>query len=118
MLGDVHGMCRSAGTFFQTVGGQYSQALGMHEIALVCVLALEGHDSLDVAKSYGNIGNVYNRRGKYEEALEYYQFSLGINIGVFGSDHPDVATSFNNIGSVYHSQGQYEQALEYYQEDV
>jgi hypothetical protein len=42
LLGDVHGMCMSAGTFFQTVGGQYSQTLGMHEIALVCVLALEG----------------------------------------------------------------------------
>ena len=52
LLGDVHGMCFSAGTFFQTVGGQYSQALGMHEIALVCVLALKGHDSPDVAKSY------------------------------------------------------------------
>ena len=80
----------SAGTFFQTVGGQYSQALGMHEIALVCVLALEGHDSLDVAKSYNNIGNVYNRQGKYEEALEYYQKSLDIKIRVVGGDHPDV----------------------------
>ena len=72
LLGDVHGMCMSAGTFFQTVGGQYSQALGMHEIALVCVLALEGHDSLDVAKSYTCIGVVYDSQGKYEEALELY----------------------------------------------
>jgi tetratricopeptide (TPR) repeat protein len=62
----------SAGTFFQTVGGQYSQALGMHEIALVCVLALEGHDSLSVAASYNNIAIIYREQGKYEEALEYY----------------------------------------------
>jgi hypothetical protein len=32
--------------------------LGMHEIALVCVLALEGHDSPDVAASYNNVGNI------------------------------------------------------------
>ena len=116
LLGDVHGMCMSAGTFFQTVGGQYSQALGMHEIALVCVLALEGHDSPDVAASYNNIAIIYKNQGKYEEALEMYTKSLDIKTRIYGGDnHPDVATSYNNIGNVYNRQGQYERALEYYQ---
>ena len=97
LLGDVHGMCMSAGTFFQTVGGQYSQALGMHEIALVCVLALEGHDSPDVANSYLEIGNVYDSLCQHERALEYHQKALEIDIKVSGQDHPDVATSKYNL---------------------
>ena len=101
MLGDVHGMCMSAGTFFQTVGGQYSQALGMHEIALVCVLALEGHDSPDVATSFINIGAVYLAKGHLENALVQFQKALEIRTRVFGSDHPDVADSKENIGLVF-----------------
>ena len=45
LLGDLRGMCMSAGNFFATVGGQYQQALSMFEFTLVCALALEGHDS-------------------------------------------------------------------------
>ena len=104
----------SAGTFFRTVGGQYSQALGMHEIALVCVLALEGHDSPGVAASYNNIGVVYRSQGQYERALEYHQKALEIFIKVSGQDHPDVAASYNNIGEVYRNQGKYDEALEMY----
>ena len=119
LLGDVHGMCMSAGTFFQTVGGQYSQALGMHEIALVCVLALEGHDSPDVAASYNNIAIIYKNQGKYEEALEVCTKSLDIKTRIYGGDnHPDVANSYLGIGNVYDSQGQYERALEYYQKSL
>ena len=47
MLGDV-GKCACRGI------GEH--ALGMREFALVCGVALQGHDSLDVAKRYGNIG--------------------------------------------------------------
>jgi tetratricopeptide (TPR) repeat protein len=92
----------SAGTFFQTVGAQYSQALGMHEIALVCVLALEGHDSPDLAASYNNIGNVYDSQGQYEEALELQTKSLDINTRIHGGDnHLSVAASYNGLGNVY-----------------
>jgi hypothetical protein len=65
LLGDVRGMCSSAGLFFATVGREYQQALHMHEITLVCVLALEGHDSLDLAASC-NVANIYYAQDKYE----------------------------------------------------
>jgi hypothetical protein len=42
------------------VDGQYQQALGMYELTLVCAVALEGHDSLDVAAS--NISLVCSQR--------------------------------------------------------
>jgi Tfp pilus assembly protein PilF len=90
----------------------------MHEIALVCVLALEGHDSPDVATSYTHIGIVYYRQGQYERALEYYQKVLEINIKVSGQDHPEVATSFINIGAVYAGKGDFENALVQYQKGL
>ena len=67
LLGDVQEMCGSVGTFFATVGGQYQQALDMFEFTLLCTVALEGHDSLDVAASYTGRGNVHELQGKYEE---------------------------------------------------
>ncbi len=64
-------------------------------------MALKGHDSPDVAKSYLGIGNVYDSQGQYEQALEYYQKALEINIKVSGKDHLDVAKSYTGIGNVY-----------------
>ena len=74
-----------------------------------------GQDSLDVAASYNNIGNVYDSQGKYEEALEYYQKDLDITVRLVGQDHPDVANSFNNIGTVYAGKGDLENALVQFQ---
>jgi tetratricopeptide (TPR) repeat protein len=118
LLGVVHGMCMSAGTFFQTVGGQYQQALGMHEFALVCALALEGHDSPDVASSRNGIGNVLGRMEKHEEALVEYQQALRVFLAIHGQEHVSVAASFNNVGNSYNTLGQREKALEYYQKSL
>ena len=68
LLGDLHGMCMSAGVFFDTVGGQYQQALGMHEFGLVCALALEGHESLFVAKTRENMAIIYDQQCHYDQA--------------------------------------------------
>jgi tetratricopeptide (TPR) repeat protein len=112
LLGDVRGMCRSAGIFFHTVVGQYQQALGMHEFDLVCAVALEGHDSVNVATSLMNVGNVLEAMGKYEEALVQHQKSLDIKIRMVGGDHPFVAASYCNMGIALEKTGKYEEALE------
>jgi tetratricopeptide (TPR) repeat protein len=112
LLVDVRGMCRSAGVFFQEVGGQYQQALGMYEFTLVCAVALEGHDSSLVAGSWNNIGEVLRHIGKYDEALEMHAKSLGIRTRIYGGDsHPLVADSFNNLGVVYEEKRDLEFAL-------
>ena len=49
----------------------------MHQQALeIGIKEFNGHDHIDVAASYNNIGNVYDRQGKYERALEMYQQAL------------------------------------------
>jgi len=115
LLGDVQEMCGSVGTFFATVGGQYQQALDMFEFTLLCTVALEGHDSLDVAASYTGRGNVHELQGKYEEALEMHSKSLDIKTRILGGDsHLEVAKSYTSIGVVYYRLG-HEQALENFQ---
>jgi tetratricopeptide (TPR) repeat protein len=96
LLGDVQGMCLSAGVFFHTMGEQDQQALGMFEFTLVCAVALEGHDSLDVATSLMNIANTYQAQGKYEEALEMDTKSLNIKTRILGGDHLLVAQTREN----------------------
>jgi len=68
-----------------------------------------------VAKSYNNIGLVYDTQGKYEEALEMYTKSLDIKTRIHGGDnHPDVAASYQNIGIVYGKKGDRAAATEMY----
>jgi tetratricopeptide (TPR) repeat protein len=123
LLGDVRGMCRSAGNFFLNVGGQYQQALGMYEFTLVCAMALEGHDDPDhtssVAASYNGLGLVYGSLGKYEEALEMHTKSLDITTCILGDDnHLNVATSLMNVAIIYEAQGKYEEALKMHKKSL
>ena len=68
-----------------------------------------------MAKSYNNIGLVYDRQGKYEEALELHSKSLDIKTRIYGGDnHPDVAASYTNIGIVYGKKGDRTAATEMY----
>ena len=57
-------------------------------------------DSLDVAKSYWGIGNVYSSQGRYNEALQEYEKCLKIRVDKLGHEHPDVAISKFNIASL------------------
>ena len=84
--------------------------------------SVHGQDHPDVAslaksslaKSYNNIGNVYQTQGVYEKALVQHQMALEIRTRVFGSDHPSVADSYKNIGIVYQHQGIMSAATEMY----
>ena len=59
---------------------------------------LGGDNHPDVAASYNNVGNIYQKQGKYEEALEMLSKSLDIMTRIHGGDnHPDVAMSKYNI---------------------
>ena len=74
-----------------------------------------GTEHPDTARSYNDIGAVYDNQGDYAKALEYYQKALEIQEKVLDIEHPNTATSYNNIGYVYTHQGDYAKALGYYQ---
>jgi hypothetical protein len=74
----------SAGGFLSDSGRTVS-ADGMFEFTLVCSVALQGHESLDVATSLKNVGSLPWGHGEYEEALVQHHNSLDIKIRVVGA---------------------------------
>ena len=75
---------------------------------------LYGKEHADTARSYNDIGVVYDDQGNYIKALEYHGKAMDIRERVLGSDHHDTSSSYNNIGLVYYDQGNYAKALEYF----
>ena len=89
-----------------------SLAVSLRQVAIV--EELKGAESIDTARSYNSIGNVYYYKGDYDRALEYHLKALAIREKVLGTEHSDTAGSYNNIGNVYLRKGDHDRALEYH----
>ena len=74
-----------------------------------------GPNHIDVAKSYNNLGLVYQNTGELEQAEDYLQQAMNIKINVLGPNNIMVATFYNNLGLVYEDTGELEQAKDYHQ---
>lgn len=98
--------------------GNYDKALECYEKCLVIELKILSGEHINVAKTYNNIGFIWNGKGKYDKALEYYEKSLVINLKNLSEEHPDVANSYNNIGYTWHNKCNYDKALKYYEQSL
>jgi tetratricopeptide (TPR) repeat protein len=96
----------------------YDQALEIHKSVLETKIRVCGQDSLSVAASFNNLGEVYRHQALYEEALEMFAKSLDIKTRILGGDSQSVADSINNVGNVNNTLGQHEKALKYYQKSL
>ena len=92
----------------------YDEALTISLRQVAIVEELEDAESVDAAKSYNNIGLVYDAKDDYDRALEYHLKALAIREKVLGTEHSDTAASYNNIGCVYNGKGDYNRELEYH----
>ncbi len=73
-----------------------------------------GESNLTVAKSYNNIGMIYQRyHNDYARAMEFFQQALSIRTRLLGDEHADVGASYGNIGWIHYLQGDNERALGY-----
>ncbi|OFY82188.1 MAG: hypothetical protein A3F72_08220 [Bacteroidetes bacterium RIFCSPLOWO2_12_FULL_35_15] len=104
--------------------GHYAKALENHLAALkikeeLVEQAEKNNDSVklkesknSVAKSFNNIGMVYDAQRNFPKALEYYEQALKIQEEL--GDRNGVASDLNNIGNVYHSEKNYSKAITYF----
>lgn len=77
---------------------------------------IEIEDSIGIANSLDNIGNIYLSKGESAKALDYFMRALVIreNIGhIVG-----IGASLNSIGSTYHEHGDYLDALDKYKSSL
>jgi len=90
--------------------GNYEPALENYESALLIYSDLK--DQSGLARSYNNLGLIYNKLGKSDLALEYNLKSLEIEEKA-GNDM-GVAKSYCNIGNLYFEMEKNNIALEYF----
>ena len=69
-------------------------------------------DSTLIAQSYGDIGNVYLKKGDYDECLKY--FNKVLTIRKLRNDIPGLAKTYSGIGMVYNTQNKYELSMKNY----
>jgi signal transduction histidine kinase len=86
---------------------EYDKGLVYGKRALV--LAQNLNFKKGIAKSYGNIGNIYMQQGNYSDALKNHFASLNIVKEI--NYKKGIASSYNSIGIVYMNQGNYLEAL-------
>lgn len=69
-------------------------------------------DSTIIAQVYGDVGNVYLKKGDYEECLKY--FNKVLTIRKLRNDIPGLAKTYSGIGMVYNTQNKYELSMKNY----
>ncbi len=88
----------------------YDKAFKLHLEALDIFKQL--NDSVGLAYTYADIGNVYYSFRKYDKALEFH--FRGLLIKEYLNDEPQIAYSQNAIGMVLFEMGEYGRALDFY----
>ena len=91
--------------------GNLTEAMRLQRLGLAASRAAA--DSLDVAATYINIGNIYKQQGLFSKALEYQLNALDLR-----KEYKDVpkavATCYNNIGNLYRVMEDYDNAYKYH----
>eukprot|EP00961_Rhodomonas_salina_P205123 2769046-Rhodomonas_salina.2 len=75
--------------------GEHETALANHAMVLQLKTAKHGRDHLDVAKTLGDIGQMYIEMGKPAEALLKFEEALRILEKLLGCEHDEVARILN-----------------------
>jgi nephrocystin-3 len=99
------------GVFFDFIAA-YTQALDLHQKALVIRKDCLGKDHLDVATSLNNMAEIYGSQSNYKQSLDLNQKALLIRKASLGELHPDIAESLDNMALDHNGQGNYDVALE------
>ncbi|MEN8121285.1 MAG: tetratricopeptide repeat-containing sensor histidine kinase, partial [Bacteroidota bacterium] len=79
-------------------------------------LALNLNDSVGLAESYNNYGNIYKNQGFYILAMTMYQKSLKISEEI--NYKQGLGKLYNNIGILHFIQKNYDISMEYYEKSL
>ncbi len=77
-------------------------------------LKIYGEESIDVARSYNNIGLIYLKTNDFDKAYEYLYRALNVRISLTGDNRLDIADSNVNIGDLLYKKGEYRDSINHY----
>lgn len=98
--------------------GEYANAIGYTNKALLIREDENKKDSLEIASLYCNLGAIYAQIDSIGTAMTYLNKSLKIREIILGLYHPDVALIYNNIGSMSLQNGDFGMALYYFSKSL
>ncbi|MCX7736816.1 MAG: tetratricopeptide repeat protein [Candidatus Kapabacteria bacterium] len=73
---------------------------------------LKEKDSLNLAKCYNNIGNIFLKNKNYQKALNYYNLAIDLK----RNDGHNIAYTYLNIGVLYYEQKEFIKSKQYFTE--
>ncbi|RLD64920.1 MAG: hypothetical protein DRI95_09840 [Bacteroidetes bacterium] len=88
----------------------------LYFVEMAEALALILNDSIGLADSYNNYGNIYKNQGMYSLSMNYYQKSLEISEEI--GYKSNLGKLYNNIGILHNIQKDYDLSMEYYEKSL
>ncbi len=85
----------------------YARAVALGEQSL-------GRDHPDIARSLGNLGEIYREHGQEVAAEAAFRRAIAIVEHAFGPDHPDLGPPYNGLGSLAYRRGDLAMAAEHF----
>jgi CHAT domain-containing protein/Tfp pilus assembly protein PilF len=98
--------------------GDYTKTRQYFEEALEDKIAVFGHKSTEVGKSYANLGNLELKLSNYAAALEYLNKAENVYIDARGPDFQGLDDVYLNKGKAYTAYGNNERALNFYNKSL
>lgn len=93
--------------------GDYTQSIQSFTLAKKKLKSSYGPQSIEISRTYINLGLVYSKLSKHAESIDYLQKAVNIQIKLCGLWHPFIGEAFNSMGIAYIDAGDYSIALEY-----
>ncbi|MCD4792523.1 MAG: tetratricopeptide repeat-containing sensor histidine kinase [Bacteroidales bacterium] len=98
------------GVWYYSAASDYEKALDYYLLSLK--KREEINDSVGIAYSHSNIGNIYYKQNRRDKAIE--SFEKGLLYAKGGNDKNIISILLNNLGAEYEEKKEYEKALDYY----
>ena len=102
------------GAAYYLFGQQSDLAIKNLEKSIEINKQLDGEKSLEMARAYNDLANVYSDLEDHEKAINYHRSSLKIKQDILEPLHPALGVSNFNLARSFFALGDYQRAIDHY----
>ncbi len=95
-----------------------SGALSYAKQAIGILESLPGGPTIELARAYNTIGQIYARMEQFEPLRRWQEKSIDLYIALEGPEYRGLAAAYSGLAYSYAIQGEYELALEYFSKEL
>ncbi len=102
------------GAAYYLLGKQSQKAIENLQKSIEINHKLGGKESLEMARAYNDLANVYFDLEDHEQAIDYHRLSLQIKQKIMDPMHPSLGVSNFNLARSFFALGDYQRAADHY----